>query len=223
MLQDGQLIRIVTHVVEQLLDQPTGDRAFADDPAIVCGFGCAAARTTTTAQPAAEATLGGVEYRFEETTGSPGGDDSKWQKYPTFRDEGLRGIMVLYTTAGCTYCAEFVKRNEPKYSVVVPPQAMVMGRHRLAFAACNVFDKESQSLNSYAHRHFICIAGSDGKRPTVTRQQWYGGSISWFPDSSALLHFEFDSTGGPPLPLELLDAGRPGRAGEPRAGHRRPG
>jgi len=34
--------------------------------------------------------LGGVEYLFEETTGSPGGDDSGWQKSPVFRDDGLR-------------------------------------------------------------------------------------------------------------------------------------
>jgi len=34
--------------------------------------------------------LGGVEYLFEETAGSPGGDGSEWQKSPVFRDDGLR-------------------------------------------------------------------------------------------------------------------------------------
>jgi len=34
--------------------------------------------------------LGGVAYRFEETTGGPGGSGSEWQKSPVFRDDGLR-------------------------------------------------------------------------------------------------------------------------------------
>ena len=29
----------------------------------------------------------------------------------TVRDEGMTGIMVLFTTQGCTYCAEFINRS----------------------------------------------------------------------------------------------------------------
>jgi len=67
---------------------------------------------------------------------------------------------------------------------------------RLLFVVCNVFDKESQSKNAYAFRHFIGISGIDGGKPLLTREQWYGGSSCWFPDGSKIAHYEFDSTGG---------------------------
>jgi hypothetical protein len=56
--------------------------------------------------------LGGVEYHFEETTGSPGGDGSGWQSSPVFRDEGLH--------AGSRYSYRLKMRdvhgNETKWS-----------------------------------------------------------------------------------------------------------
>jgi Tol biopolymer transport system component len=82
-------------------------------------------------------------------------------------------------------------KGSPKRSPLVSPD----GR-KLLFVACNLFDKESQTKNAYAYRHFVGIAGIDGGKPLLTREQWYGGSSCWFPDSSRFAHYEFDSTGG---------------------------
>ena len=75
--------------------------------------------------------LGGVEYRFEETTGSPGGTSSGWQKSPVFRDEGLR--------PGSRYAWRFKMRdvhgNETEWSQVAElvcekPKAFVQADDR---------------------------------------------------------------------------------------------
>ena len=74
---------------------------------------------------------GGVEYRFEETAGSPGADGSGWQKSPVFRDEGLR--------AGSRYTYRLRMRdahgNETKWSeaadlVCEKPKAFVQSADR---------------------------------------------------------------------------------------------
>lgn len=82
-------------------------------------------------------------------------------------------------------------KGTPKRLPLVSPDGS-----KVLFAVCNVFDKESQSKNAYAYRHFMGVAGIDGSKPLITRQQWYGGSSCWFPDGSKFVHYEFDSTGG---------------------------
>jgi hypothetical protein len=64
------------------------------------------------------------------------------------------------------------------------------------FVVCNVFDKESETKNAYAFRHFVAITRTAGGKPVLTREQWYGGSSCWFPDGERFAHYEFDSTGG---------------------------
>ena len=87
-----------------------------------------------------------------------------------------------------------VVKETPKRAPVPSPD----GR-RMLFCICNVFDKESQSLNSYSHRHFLALATSSGGKAKVLREQWYGGAVSWFADSKRFMHFEFDSTAGPQI------------------------
>jgi len=82
-------------------------------------------------------------------------------------------------------------KDTPKRGPRVSPDGQ-----RLLFTVCNVFDKESQNNNAYAYRHFMGVAGIDGRKPVLTGQQWYGGSAAWFPDSQMFAHYEFDSTGG---------------------------
>lgn len=82
-------------------------------------------------------------------------------------------------------------KGSPKRAPLVSPDG-----GKLLFVACNIFDKESQTKNAYAYRHFVGTAGTDGSKPLLTREQWYGGSSCWFPDSSRFAHYEFDSTGG---------------------------
>ena len=72
-------------------------------------------------------------------------------------------------------------------------------------AVCNVFDKESQSRNAYPHRHFLAVMSLAGGGPTLTSEQWYGGTTVWFPGEKLFAHFEFDSTGGPRV--HVLEAG----------------
>jgi hypothetical protein len=72
----------------------------------------------------------------------------------------------------------------------------------------NVFDKTSQSLNAYPHRHFIGMSNLFGQKAKMTTQQWYGGDMLWFQDNSRFLHYEFDSTAGPQIHIIS-------RAGEP--------
>ncbi len=83
-------------------------------------------------------------------------------------------------------------RDAPKRGPVVSPAGdMVVG------VACNVFDKESELKNAYAFRHFLFGVPLDSGKPFVTGEQWYGGTLCWFPDGDRLAHFEFDSTAGP--------------------------
>jgi len=82
-------------------------------------------------------------------------------------------------------------RGTPKRGPRISPD----GRG-LVFVVCNVFDKESQSRNAYPYRHFLGLGDTAGGAKLLTGEQWYGGSAAWFPDSEALAHYEFDSTGG---------------------------
>jgi len=59
-----------------------------------------------------------------------------------------------------------------------------------------LFDKESQSKNAYPFRHMLGLGSLDASRPRLVRQQWYGGTMVWFPDGERFAHFEYDSTGG---------------------------
>lgn len=75
----------------------------------------------------------------------------------------------------------------------------------LLFCVFNVFDKESQTLNAYPYRHFIGQSNLQGQKAKVTKQQWYGGDLTWFQDSSRFVHFEFDSTVGPQIHIVHRD------------------
>ena len=69
---------------------------------------------------------------------------------------------------------------------------------KLVFVIDNVFHKQSESRNAYPFRSFLGVADAS-KRPhprILPDQQWYGGTVTWFPDNEKFLHYEFDSTGG---------------------------
>jgi Tol biopolymer transport system component len=91
-------------------------------------------------------------------------------------------------------------KDSPKREPTLSPDGK-----RLLFVVCNVYDKKSQSLNAYPYRHFIALSSSSGAKPRLTDEQWYGGYVSWFPDSSRFAHFEFDSTAGPQIHILKSD------------------
>jgi hypothetical protein len=82
-------------------------------------------------------------------------------------------------------------KGAPKRAPLLDPTG-----NRALFVVCNVFDKESQSKNAYPYRSFLGLVDIATGRASVTGEQWYGGSASWFPDGEAFAHHEFDSTGG---------------------------
>lgn len=82
----------------------------------------------------------------------------------------------------------------------------------LLFCVFNVFDKASQSLNAYPHRHFIAKSDLSGQKAALTGRQWYGGDATWFPDGARFVHYEFDSTAGPQIHIvDRLDAKEEGK------------
>ena len=85
-------------------------------------------------------------------------------------------------------------KNSPKRAPVLSFDGT-----KIAFVANNVFDKDSQTKNAYPYRHFIALGDVKSKKATMTREQWYGGTMLWFPDGSHFVHFEYDSTGGAQL------------------------
>lgn len=121
--------------------------------------------------------MGGVEYQFEETTGRPGGDDSKWQKSPVYRDEGLR--------AGSRYAYRVRMRdtngNETKWS---KPAEVVCKRPR-AF----VQSLQKDGLVVMEAEHFARkVASPDGCEWKLdTRRKGYGGTgaMKTLPDRGA--------------------------------------
>ncbi|MBN2530365.1 MAG: PD40 domain-containing protein [Deltaproteobacteria bacterium] len=77
---------------------------------------------------------------------------------------------------------------------------------KLIFVIDNVFHKESEARNAYPYRSFLGVADA-GKRPhsqILANQQWYGGTVTWFPDHETFLHYEFDSTGGARIHMSNL-------------------
>ncbi|MDJ0761380.1 MAG: hypothetical protein QNJ97_00205 [Myxococcota bacterium] len=96
-------------------------------------------------------------------------------------------------------------KDTPKQSPRVSPNG-----ERFVFCVSNVFDKESQQKNAYPYRHFFGIGATASTKPTLTREQWYGGLASWFPDSERFVHFEFDSTGGPQVHVVNVSGAREG-------------
>jgi hypothetical protein len=82
-------------------------------------------------------------------------------------------------------------RNTPKRAPVLAPNGT-----SFLFAVNNVYDKDSQVKNAYAYRHFLGLGDLRGGRLTITEEQWYGGTATWFPDGRRFAHYEFDSTGG---------------------------
>ncbi len=64
------------------------------------------------------------------------------------------------------------------------------------FACHFLFDRESQSKNAYANRHLLAVGSLKENKVTLIRQQWYGGTLVFFPNGERFAHFEFDSTGG---------------------------
>ena len=74
--------------------------------------------STTIGMTATTATggTGPIEYLFEETSGTPGGDDSAWQTSPTYQDSGL--------TTGLTYTYQVSARSGPTGLPTVPSAAL---------------------------------------------------------------------------------------------------
>lgn len=96
-------------------------------------------------------------------------------------------------------------KNSPKRLPVLSPD----GRH-MVFVVCNIYDKKSESLNAYPYRHFLALADLDSGKSKVLEDQWYGGTVDWFPGSERFAHFEFDSTGGPQVHILRLDGKKEG-------------
>ncbi len=107
-----------------------------------------------------------------------------------------KGVRTLFSKS------DLVK-DSPKREPSLSPDG-----ERLLFLACNIFDKKSQSLNAYPYRHFLATATPAGGRPRLLEEQWYGGYVSWFPDSQRFTHFEFDSTAGPRIHIVRADTGK---------------
>lgn len=76
------------------------------------------------------------------------------------------------------------------------------------FVVSHVFDKRSESLNAYPHRHFYGIVAAQGGKPRMLEQQYYGGGAVFFPDGKHFAHYEFDSTGGPQIHVVNLDGNK---------------
>lgn len=96
-------------------------------------------------------------------------------------------------------------KDTPKCSPVLSPDSST-----IVFAVMNVFDKVSQAQNAYPYRHFVAIAPVNGGKPILTTDQWYGGTVTWFPDGKRFAHFEFDSTSGPQIHVISADGKREG-------------
>jgi len=113
----------------------------------------------------------------------------------------------LITTAGSSALVtpKDIFKESPKRNPLVSPDGK-----QLLFTVCDVFDKDSQSKNAYPHRHFIGLCPLKGGKPTLTSEQWYGGTAIWFPDSRHFAHFEFDSTGGAQVHIVSLKGEREG-------------
>lgn len=105
-----------------------------------------------------------------------------------------RDGQIIEVTAGgvraVVGAAELI-RNTPKRAPVLAPNG-----EAFLFVVTNVFDKGSQAKNAYPHRHFLGLGDLRGGRSTLTEEQWYGGTATWFPDGKRFAHYEFDSTGG---------------------------
>ncbi len=98
-----------------------------------------------------------------------------------------------------------IAKNSPKRVPVVSPD----GRY-VVFVVCNVYDKRSETLNAYPYRHFLAVAELDGGKANMLDDQWYGGTVDWFPGSERFTHFEFDSTGGPQVHILSRDGRKEG-------------
>jgi len=110
--------------------------------------------------------LGGVEYRFEETTGNPGGDDSEWQKSPAFRDEGLRvGSRYSYRLKMRDVHGNETEWSKPADLACTKPKAFVQSTERDGLV---VFEAE----------HFTrTVAAPDGHEWKLhTGRKGYGGT-----------------------------------------------
>jgi hypothetical protein len=104
-----------------------------------------------------------------------------------------RGEIVEVTAGGAhvVVSTSDLVRNTPKRAPVLAPNGT-----SFLFAVNNVYDKGSQAKNAYAYRHFLGLGDLRGGRLTITDEQWYGGTATWFPDGRRFAHYEFDSTGG---------------------------
>ena len=87
-----------------------------------------------------------------------------------------------------------IVKETPKRSPFPSPDNETM-----VIVVCNVYDKSSQALNSFPYRHFWALSQLGRDKGILTREQWYGGAVIWFPDSTRFCHFEFDSTAGPQI------------------------
>jgi hypothetical protein len=120
-----------------------------------------------------------------------------------------KGEIVEVTAAGAHVVvgrSDLVKGTPKRAPVLAPDGATFL------FAVNNVFDKGSQSKNAYAHRHFLGLGDLRGGRFSITEEQWYGGTATWFPDGKRFAHYEFDSTGGARVHVVGAKGGHEGTA-----------
>lgn len=98
-----------------------------------------------------------------------------------------------------------IVKDAPKRNPVVSPDGKLA-----VVVVCNVFSKVSQSKNAFPYRHFLAMMPLDGSKSILLDEQWYGGTMVWFPDSSRFAHFEFDSTAGPQVHIISRNGKREG-------------
>lgn len=112
----------------------------------------------------------------ERHTGNP-----EWMEPPfvdmetdlqTVRDELKTGVMVLYTTLGCSYCAEFVKRSleDPRLQKKVRDNFVSLGLEIFDDTLMTAPDGSELSIKQFAEAHGAGMAptllffGPDGER-----------------------------------------------------------
>ncbi len=76
------------------------------------------------------------------------------------------------------------------------PSVSIDGK-KIIYVLDNIFHKQSQDKNAYPYRSFLAMANATGSpKPVIlSKQQWYGGNVTWM-QNGGFLHYEYDSTSG---------------------------
>ncbi|MBN2339951.1 MAG: PD40 domain-containing protein [Deltaproteobacteria bacterium] len=165
--------------------------------------------------------------------------DGNWLAYVRGEDEickaSVDGGSPVAVTRGFSPCFNadnhlVFERNDEIYlhadgreQVIVSKDDLVAGSakrkpktsfdgKKMVFVVDNVFHKESENKNAYPFRSFLGVADASTRAQAriLGNQQWYGGTITWFPNNETFLHYEFDSTGGARIHMTNLEGEKRG-------------